>query len=428
MSTMFARGCFLKLVPITFALLQCYPASALDSSLAPIGLGAQQSAPPQFVPTDVTPFATTPERNSVSPGFKFRLFQKLPERFWFTSSTEVSQRLDTNVLFTANNPKADYAIRMLPSITAGYNVLKNTSIYTNYFVIKDTFATHQFLNYPTTQSLAWGIRHNKRLGERTDLQFDMQARELWQTSHLHQFDFLPGVSLTRMLTRKDIIFASALLQMRGGEYFVAPTRELDPFYSLGYIRRQGQYTLLCTDTLVTNFRSPTFNGSVPKQSNVSMIADVEVNRPISKRCPSLLAFVRAEPVLNWGAHKTPGLSGFDFRLFTGVRFTVSKPSYYAAMDTMRHQILVRKQTEQSQSASNQPDSNDVSPNNVLAKPSVMQDADSPVGSSDEGVKASPTTSNPHDAAPNSISSNESSYTMSKAIIAQTSAALPTEGP
>ncbi len=212
-------------------LVNCPHARAVNSNLPPISLSggvAQQMAPPQFLPTDVTPFTVTPQRNNFSPGYRFRLFQMLPERFWFTSSTEVSQRGDSNVLFTATHPQADYAFRALPSITAGYNVFKNTSIYTNYFAIKDTFATHSFLNGPTSQSLGFGIRHNKRIDERTDLQFDLQARELQQTSHLRQFDFLPGVTLTRMMKRNDMVFASALLQMRGGNYFVAPTRELDP--------------------------------------------------------------------------------------------------------------------------------------------------------------------------------------------------------
>jgi hypothetical protein len=210
------------------------------------------------------------------------------------------------VLFTANHPQSDCVLRALPNITAGYNIFKNTSVYTNYFALKDLYYTHPLLNAPTTQSLAWGIRHNKSLGEKTDLQFDMQARELWQISSLHQFDFLPGVTLTRRLKRGDIAFASALLQLRGAQYFGAPTREVDPFYTVGYIRRRGMWTFSCSDTLATNYRNPL--EAIPRQSNVSMISDIEVNRPVSKRFPSLLAFTRAEPIWNAGAHNAAGLS------------------------------------------------------------------------------------------------------------------------
>jgi hypothetical protein len=267
---------------------------------APVVGQIAQVAPPQFIPTDVTPYTVSPERNAFAPGFKFRLFKALPERFWMTSSVEVSQRLDTNVLFTYSNPKAGYAFRALPNITLGYEIARNTSIYTNYFVIKDVYAPdYDNINAPTTQSLSWGIRHTRALGQKTSLQFDFQARELWQAVGLHQFDFLPGVTATRPLSRNNYLFASTLLQLRGGQYFVAPTREIDPFYTLGYVHRLGKYTLIINDTLVTNFRHPPFNNSIPPVSNMTMIADVEINRPVSKHLPCLLAFVRAEPIWNW---------------------------------------------------------------------------------------------------------------------------------
>jgi hypothetical protein len=208
--------------------------SAPSPNLSPINLNAQlaQAAPPQYIPTDVTPFTITPERNEFSPGYKFRLFQTLPERLWFNITTEMSQRLDTNVLFTKNSARSDYAFRILPNITVGYNIFKNTSIYANYFVIKDVFARDwDNINFPTTQSLSWGIQHNKQIGRKNVLQYNFQARELWQATHLHQFDFLPGVTLTRTINPNNVIWGSTLLQLRGGDYFVAPTREIDPFYT-----------------------------------------------------------------------------------------------------------------------------------------------------------------------------------------------------
>lgn len=327
-------------------------------NVAPIALISQQvqaNPTPQIIPTDATPFTVSPERNTFNPGYKFRIFQALPERLYFTASTEVSQRLDTNVLFTSGHAKADYAFRVLPNLTVGYNVTKNTSVFANYFVIKDTFAVHNFLNRPTTQSLAWGVQHNKQLGKKTNLQLTFQARELWQARRLHQFDFIPGATITHSINANNIVYASTLLQMRGGGYFVAPTRELDPFYTVGYIHRNGPWTFIATDTLVTNFRHPTFKNSVPNQSNMSMIADFEVNRPLSRRFPSLLAFARAEPIWNWDSKKTPGISGFDFRLYTGLRFIVSKPSYLAATENLKQQLL--KQDGRIKPAAEPPSSN-----------------------------------------------------------------------
>lgn len=339
------------------SLAQSTPVNLAPISLTP--LVAQAPPSPQVIPTDATPFTINPERNAFNPGYKFRIFQALPERLYFTASTEVSQRLDTNVLFTSGRAKADYAFRVLPNLTVGYNIAKNTSVFANYFVIKDTFAAHNFLNRPTTQSLAWGIQHNKQLGKKTNLQLTFQARELWQARRLHQFDFIPGATITHVVNPNNIIYASALLQMRGGGYFVAPTREIDPFYTVGYVHRRGPWTFIATDTLVTNFRHPTFKFSVPDQSNVSMIADFEVNRPLSKKFPSVLGFARAEPIWNWASNKTPGISGFDFRFYTGLRFIVSKPSYYAASLNLKKQLMKEqdnRNTQPSAPKSNSPGS------------------------------------------------------------------------
>ena len=312
---------------------------AINLSAPPTQI-AQVTAPPQFIPTDVTPFSLSPERNNFSPGYKFRVFQLLPERLWFNASSEVSQRLDTNTLFTYSHPLADYCFRVLPNVTVGYNIFKNTSVYGNYFVIKDVFARNYYnINSPTTQSLSLGIQHNQAFGQKNNLQLDFQARELWQASHLRQFDFLPGATLTHVINPNNIVFASTLLQLRGGSYFVAPTREIDPFYTLGYLHRRGLWTIIATNTLVTNFRHGPFNDSIPPQSNMSMISDLEINRPVNKHFPSLLAFARLEPVWNWDSQKAPGLSGFDLRFFTGLRFTLDKPSYYGTMDEMRRQII-----------------------------------------------------------------------------------------
>jgi hypothetical protein len=308
---------------------------------APVTLvaDAPPAVNPTILPTDVTPISRGAERAALSREMRFSLMKKLPTRLWFSLSAEVSQRYESNVFLTYSHHKGDYVYRTLPNITLGYNILPHTSVYCNYFVIKDEFAIHNLLSFPTNQSLSLGVRHDVQIGRKTSAQFDLQARELWQSSHLRQFDYLPSLNLSHSLRPDTTLFGSLVLQMRGRNYFVAPTRELDPFYTIGAIYQKGRWAFLATDTFVTNFRSPPFNYAIPKQGNVNMISDFEISHPVINKIPGLVAFVRVEPVWNWSSHKQTGLSGFDIRVFGGLRLSVNKQSYLASIDNLRQQLM-----------------------------------------------------------------------------------------
>lgn len=289
---------------------------------------------PDILPTDITPLSTAAKYGFLRRETQFHILRHLPSRLWLTSSTEVSQRLETNTLFTKDHYKANYAFRTLPNILLGYNILPRSSVYCNYFVIKDLFSRFDLLNFPTTQSLSLGIRHDQPVGARTNLQLDFQARELWQTSHLRQSDLIPTLTATYAASPSLVFFTSALLQMRSGYFFQGPTRELDPFYTFGALYRRGQWIFVATNTLVTNFRS---RKAIPPQSNNTMISDFEIARPVST-LPGVQSFIRAEPVWNWGSRGLPGLSGFGFRLFGGLRFNLTKPSYESTVQNIREQL------------------------------------------------------------------------------------------
>jgi hypothetical protein len=290
------------------------------------------------VPTDVTPYQVVRERNNFGPMLKFRLFQHLPARFWFQAITEETQRWETNVYQTSYKGRNDYVFRSLPNVTAGYALTEHTNVYSNFFVIKDIYAAHSDLDFPTTMSTSMGIRRDFPVKSKTVLQLDMQARELWQTSHLHQADILPAINLTRIWTPNTILFGSLLLQMRSRNLFQGPQRELDPFYNAGIICRRGKWFFVAMGTYVTNFRSPPFSSSaVPPEGNVSMILDFEISRPVSK-IPGVMAFIRAEPIYNWRSHFIEGQSGYDFRLYSGLRFSVSKQEYGTQIDQLKKQL------------------------------------------------------------------------------------------
>ncbi len=304
---------------------------------------------PNILPTDVTPIIFSGERRSRNRDLQFALMKKLPERLWFNSVTEISQRYESNPLFDRRHAVGDYVFRTLPNVTIGHTVFRRGSIYANYFVIKDVFARQHRLTFPTFQSVSLGYRHDVPIGNRVNMQFDLQARQLWQTTKLNQADLLPSLNVTASVNPNLIAFASTLLQMRSRYYFEGATRELDPFYSLGFLWRRGKWIFSASNTFVTNFRSPPFHGSVPRQGNVSMISDYEISRPIST-IPGLVSFVRAEPVWNWDSHNTPGLSGFDIRVFGGLRLAFGKPSYTGTIEQIRDQIkkLEEQQNNHSQ--------------------------------------------------------------------------------
>ena len=330
---------------LVFSSFPCAHAFTNSRELASVQLNVEQ--PPQLLaqnpsvlPTDVTPFQLYRQRAAFGSMLKFRLFQKLPAPLWFTCVTEESNRWETNVFQTNSDGRQDYVFRSLPNVTLGYALGENTNVYSNFFVIKDLYAANgAALNFPTTMSLSMGIRRDFPIKKRTVLQFDMQARELWQETHLHQADLLPAINLTRTITPNLLFFGSVLLQMRSRNLFQGATRELDPFYNIGLVFRRGDWNFSLADTYVTNFRSPPFSDSVPLQGNVSMILDFEVSHPVSRRIPGVVAFVRAEPIFNWRSQKVPGQSGYDFRLYGGLRFTISKPAYNAQIDQLRKQLI-----------------------------------------------------------------------------------------
>lgn len=298
---------------------------------------------PTVTPTDQTPTHIGDERSLFTPSLKMKALEVLPARMYFSSVTEVSQRFESNVLSNARNPKRDYVFRVLPNVTLGYNILPRTNVYANYFVVKDVFANTPLLNRSTFQSIAGGIQHDIPIGNKTNVQLNFQARQLFQAVNLHQADLLPGVTCTHFFTPNAIGFFNTQLQMRSRNLFQGATREIDPFYTVGLVLRKNRWTLTSTGTLVNNYRNHT---AIPPISNNSIICAFELARPVAARkVPGLDAFVRAEPIWNWGAHNAPGLSGFDFRLFSGLRYSISKPSLGPQMDTMKKQL---KQLESQQ--------------------------------------------------------------------------------
>lgn len=318
-----------------------------------------------ILPTDT--LSLPPIRNQIAPldNFRFRLFQKLPARLFFSSSVETSIRLETNpfqsppkrnllhqflppsrifsytpaqreqvfnLISQASSSNLFYRIQ--PNVTAGLQLAPKTRFYGNYFFIKDVASKNHQLN-ARVHSISFGLQQDLITAQRATLQASAQARQLYILNSSPLFDFLPSLSGTYSLRPETIIFSSCTLQLRGHKYFQAPTREIDPFYNVGCLYRKGNWVFSASTTFVQNFRNQ-FNSNA--KNNYAFISDFEIARPIIKKLPNIQAFVRAEPVWNFHSNSVPGLSGMDFRLFGGLRAAVSKPSLYGATESIRKQI------------------------------------------------------------------------------------------
>ena len=321
-----------------------------------------------ILPTDVLPLPAVQNRLTFAENMQLRILQKLPSRFYFSSSVETSFRYETNpfqfpkkrdfnrqlppppiqALIGPQNQQAirnvlklvnseDNVYRILPNVTAGFTITPHTRVFGNYFMIRDSLFKNIRLN-TVIHSYAWGIQQDIPLGSRGNLQAEFQARELNQMHQHSVFDFLPALTASYVATPRTVLFANALLQLRGRKYFQAPTRELDPFYTVGGLYQKNGWSFSVSSTFVQNFRSQFRNRATIPVNNYAMISDFEIARRVSRQLPGLQAFVRAEPIWNMEAHNRPGLSGMDFRLFYGLRMSVTKPSLTAGLQQLKQQI------------------------------------------------------------------------------------------
>jgi hypothetical protein len=53
--------------------------------------------------------------------------------------------------------------------------------------------------------------------------------------------------------------------------------------------------------------------------------------------------MRAEPIWNWRSHFIVGQSGYDFRLYSGLRLTLSKPAYNSDIKDLQAKLRTQAQ-------------------------------------------------------------------------------------
>jgi hypothetical protein len=347
-----------------------------------------------ILPTDVLPLNAAQERIPFGENLQLRINQFLPSRFFFSASTEASFRPETNIfqfpkkrVFLQKLPPPqqilrlnpfqqeqvlqevkladsfDHVFRVLPNVTAGWTLSQRTRLYGNYFMLRDQYAKHPRLNQ-VIHSYSYGLQQDVPFGQRGNLTIDLQARELNQMHQHSVFDFIPALTFSYIVTPRMVVFLNSLLQIRGRKYFQAPTRELDPFYTLGLLYSRGGWTFSASTTFVQNFREPYHHGAQIPVDNYVSISDFEIARRLFRQLPGVQAFVRAEPIFNMHSHNTPGLAGVDFRLFYGLRMALAKPALTAIINNIIEQLKQQEENEPGNQTGPKPSAH--LPNAVLA--------------------------------------------------------------
>lgn len=340
-----------------------------SSFLFPLNSRAQDvngARPSTVLPTDVVPLALPQERRAIGESMKLRLWQKLPTRFYMNASCETSFRLETNVFqfpekrkllqsFTTNrglffselspedqlsvlatadrSSQHDVVYRISPNITAGWALTPRTNVFVNYFYLRDKLARFNSLNTYINQ-IGSGIEHNIPVGKKGNLEVQFMVRELFQAEADPIFDYLPSATFSYMLKPGWVAYANLLGQFRSLNFFGGVDREIDPFYTVGLLHQRGRWSFSANGTYLTNFRKG-FKDAALQLNSQTIILDFEIARQLFKRVNGLQAFMRAEPVYNFGTDNTPGLSGMDFRLFWGLRGNVSKPSLLSTVSLLK---------------------------------------------------------------------------------------------
>jgi hypothetical protein len=350
-----------------------------------------------IIPTDVLPLPAIQTRMTFGENLQLRLLQRLPSRFYMSSSVETSLRYETNpfqfptkrkfltqlppppvfrtlnafqqgqildLLNLCNND--DMVFRVLPNVTGGWVINPRTRAFCNYFMIRDSLFHNVRLN-TVIHSISYGVQRDIPITSRGNLQLEFQARELYQLHQQPVFDFLPGVTFSYVATPRLVLFVNALLQMRGKRYFQAPTKEIDPFYTWGALYQRNGWTFSASTTFLQNFREPFRQNAVIPVNNYSFICDFEIARRLFRQMPGLQAFVRAEPIYNFHSHNTPGLAGVDFRLFFGLRMAMAKPALTATLEQLRQQLEEQEAAPSKPSTQSSPNSD---PQKTNSKPSA----------------------------------------------------------
>ncbi len=297
--------------------------------LMPASIAQSVQRPDDMQQLDLTPIKI-PERGAAFSNFdsyKARMLYRLPARMFFSGTCENSARLETNVFQTSRNPQADLVYRVLPNLTVGYALTRRTRVGSNFFFFRDQYASRDSQLSRNIYSVGLRADHDFTLSEKTTMTAGLFCRELFfnlnNSSTPPLSDIIPSAVVVRRVGQHGALYGSMMGQVRF-QKMLDRFQEFDQFYSVGYVLRKSPWLFTTDCTFVTNFGNSNLRGG---PNNQVFVLTGEIARQLHRNIP-VAAFVRAEPIFNMGANSSPGLSGFNFRLYGGLRAEVSKPAIF----------------------------------------------------------------------------------------------------
>lgn len=297
--------------------------------LLPASIAQSVSRPDEMQQLDLTPIRI-PERGAAFSNFdsyKAKMLYRLPARMFFSGVCENSLRLETNVFQTSRNPQADLVYRVLPNLTVGYAVTRRTRVASNFFFFRDQYAAKDNVLSRNIYSVGVRADHDFTINDKTTMTAGLFCRELFfnlqNASTPPLSDIIPSAVVVRRVGQHGAVYGSVMGQVRF-QKMLDRFQEFDQFYSVGYVLRKSPWLFTTDCTFLTNFGNSNLRGG---NNNQVFVLTGEIARQLHRNIP-LAAFVRAEPIFNMGANSSPGLAGFNFRLYGGLRAEVSKPAIF----------------------------------------------------------------------------------------------------
>lgn len=297
--------------------------------LMPASIAQSVSKPDDMQQLDLTPIKI-PERGAAFSNFdsyKAKMLYRLPARMFFSGVCENSLRLETNVFQTSSNPQADLVYRVLPNLTVGYALTRKTRVSSNFFFFRDQYAGRDTQLSRNIYSVGLRADHDFTINDKTTMTTGLFCRELFFNLHNASTpplsDIIPSAVIVRRIGQHGAVYGSVMGQVRF-QKMIDRFQEFDQFYSVGYVLRKSPWLFTTDCTFLTNFGNSNLRGG---NNNQVFVLTGEIARQLHRNIP-LAAFVRAEPIFNMGANSSPGLAGFNFRLYGGLRAEVSKPAIF----------------------------------------------------------------------------------------------------